>query len=248
MSALVLVPSYHRAGATTVRRVFTDATLAVIESEADEYREREGGEIVVMPEEVGGNISRTRNWILDYGFQRSERVVMVDDDLTIFGRHEWNWQRSQYDAVHYDYGRVLDFIENGFEMAEDLGIHLWGVNMQSGPQSYLGYAPFSLVLPVLGPFTCVTKSALRYDARLRLNEDYDYFLQHMQRYRRVLRFNSHFYVCDHLRKPGGVTSYRTLDEERRQAETMVRKWGPEIVKYNFERSTNPRVRAPIPGC
>ena len=246
MSALVISPSYHRAGKTTIRTVVEGAAIAVIESEADAYRSQEGGEIVVMPESVGGNISKTRNWILDYGFSHTDRVVMMDDDVTSLGRFEWNTSRAQYDYIKYDHQRMVEFIENGFDMAEDAGVKLWGVGLVAAPMAYREYKPFSLVAPVLGPFTCVLNNDLRYDARLRLNEDYDYFLQHIAKYRRVLRFDSHWYICNHLTMQGGVTSYRTMDEERRQADIMVQKWGSEIVSYNFTRSTNPRIRLPMP--
>tara|TARA_R110000751_G_scaffold48895_9_gene108633 strand:+ start:1382 stop:2122 length:741 start_codon:yes stop_codon:yes gene_type:complete len=246
VSARIIVPSYHRAGKTTIRQVVESAAIAVIESEADEYRSLEGGEIIVMPEKVGGNISVTRNWILDYGFEQSERVVMMDDDVTEFGRFEWNSSRAQYDYLKYDQSRMLEFIENGFDMADEAGVKLWGVGVVAAPRAYREYAPFSFLSPVLGPFTCVSNNGLRYDNRLRLNEDYDYFLQQIQKYRRVLRFDSHWYRCNHLTMPGGVTSYRTLDEEYKQAEIMVKKWGPEVVRYNFDKSTNPRIRVPIP--
>jgi hypothetical protein len=38
-----------------------------------------------------------------------------------------------------------------------------------------------------------------------------------------------------------------MEEEKRQAEIMTKKWGKSVVKYNLEKTTNPRINSPIAG-
>ena len=147
---------------------------------------------------------------------------------------------------------IMDFLVNGFIMAEDLGTPLWGVNLQSDPKFYREYSPFSFLSPVLAPFCChiiddTVRRRIRYDERLGLNEDYDFFLQVIRIYHKVLRFNKYYYKADHLTVQGGCGAHRTLGEELRQAEIMIKKWGPKVVTYDFNKSTNPRIRVPFKG-
>jgi len=134
-------------------------------------------------------------------------------------------------------------------MCEEFGTVLWGLNLQSDPRFYREYSPFSFLAPVLGPFSghVLRENNLRYDERLGLNEDYDYFLQVIRKYRKVLRNNKFFYMAGHLTQKGGCGSHRTLAKEREQAEIMKRKWGSKIVKYDFRKSTNPHVHVPLKG-
>lgn len=242
----IITPSYKRAGEVKAVRLFKNhLIIAVHEFEADEYRYKyPDNEIMVLPDSIRGNMAKVRNYIRDNAGDRY--LVMLDDDVSKMGYHENNG--GQYNMT---LDRVMEFLENGFVMAEEIGTVLWGVNLQSDPKFYRQYSPFSLLSPVLGTFCChiVTDDAkdIRYDERLGLNEDYDFALQVLWKYRKILRFNKYYYVADHLTKEGGCGSYRTLIEEMKQAEIMQKKWGEDIVKYNFKKSTNPRLRVPLKG-
>jgi len=47
---------------------------------------------------------------------------------------------------------------------------------------------------------------------------------------------------------GGCGAHRMMEEEKEQANLMIKKWGPEVVTYNFKRSTNPGVNGHPDGC
>lgn len=239
----VLCPSYRRAGKVRSFDLFGDSLVfCVHEFEADEYRDAyPGSEILVLPDETRRNMGKVRNYIRDNS--GADRYLMVDDDMEWFGYHEQCKRRSM------DRESIEAFIENGFEMAEELGTILWGVNLVDVPRTYRQYSPISLLSPVLGPFCghIGHDRNIRYDERLGLNEDYDFFLQVMQRYHKVLRLNKYFYKVGHLAQAGGCGEYRMMEEEKRQAAIMVRKWGGDVVKYNFEKSTNPRIHLPFRG-
>lgn len=286
---LILVPSYRRAGEVATAERYPGVVLCVQEFEADEYRDAHPDlEIWSVPDTCRGNMAKVRNWMLDEGFQRSSRVVTMDDDVSYLARYyktspgvdETDRCRvcgsvQAGEIVHADecvyrgvefwgqgpppsYYRKLDmddllgFLAHGYDVAEEWGAHLWGVNVQADPKFYREYTPFTVLAPVLGPFSCHVRPAkeedrIRYDERLGLNEDYDFVLEHWRRWRRVVRFNPYFYKCGHIDQPGGCASHRTMDAEKRQAEIMQSKWGRKLVRYNFDRSTNPVLHPPFRG-
>ena len=70
---------------------------------------------------------------------------------------------------------------------------------------------------------------LRFDERLPLKDDYDYCLQNLNKYRKILRFN---YACmikkDHGNL-GGCADYRTMSREMDQLKLLQKKWANKIV-------------------
>jgi len=236
---IILVPSYKRAGEVLTRRWLHDAVLCVHEFEYMEYRDKEGGEIVTMPDNIRGNMARIRNWMLDYGFSKDDHVVMMDDDIVKVG------YRENGSPISVDEDYFMDFLKMGFEIASGAGSKLWGVNVNEANLFYYEWLPISVNVPVLGTLCCHIKNDLRYDESLSLNEDYDFFLQHCFKYRKVLRFDKWHYIAKHLDMAGGCAAYRTIDEEKYQSEIMIHKWGNNIVKYDFKKSTNPTLKVPF---
>ena len=242
---LIVSPSYKRADDVKVRQWFFDITLAVHEFEADEYKDKQGGEIMILPDSTRGSMAKVRQYILEQAGP-DEWVAMIDDDVTEFGYFgkatgEDNW-------VKYDRDDVLQFMWHSNDLAEELGTNLWGVNVSFDPRFYREYTPISLSSPVLGTF-CVQKRTpgINYDLRLGLKEDYDIFLQYLHRFHKVLRFNRYYYKAGHLDVAGGCGAYRVMAEEKKQAEILTKKWGKSVIKWTPERSTNPRIHSPIPG-
>ena len=139
------------------------------------------------------------------------------------------------------------FIYNGYNMCIELDCRLWGINLQSDPKFYREYNPFSLLGAVLGTFSCHYKPELRYDEELFLNEDYDFFLKNIKKYRKVLRFIKYYYIADHLNKAGGCGSYRLKDTEIEQAKIMQKRWGSKVFRFNINKSTNGIVNVPLKG-
>lgn len=243
-SIKIISPSYKRAGNVKAVDVFHDKLiLAVHEFEAEEYKKAyPNNELMIMPDDIGGNMAKVRNYMRDHC--NSRYMVMVDDDVAEIGYHE--------DVERYPIGliAIMDFLANGFRMAEELGTILWGINLQADPQFYREYSPFSFLSPVLGPFSCHIIDdieSIRYDERLGLNEDYDYALQVAHKYHKIFRNNKYYYIAGHLTEVGGCGAYRILDDEREQSEIMLKKWGDKVVSYDFKKTTNPRVRIPLKG-
>ncbi len=237
----VYSPSYKRADNVKVAGWIPEAVLCVHEFEASEYGKHQTNELLILPDSLRGNMAKVRNFILDSC--DAEICVMMDDDVEFVGYYEGGKQvKMEWEAVK---AKILEW----HLQAVDLGTVLFGVNLQTDRKFYREFSPITFQNPVLGPFSCIiTKgNRIRYDERLSLNEDYDYFLQVMRKYHKVLRWNKFHYRAGHLKCAGGCGAYRSLKREKEQAEIMMKKWGKSVVRYDFKRSTNPVLYVPIMG-
>ena len=235
----IFIPSYKRVGRVKTRETIGGGVLAVHEFEAEEYKKGEGGELLIIPDKLRGNIAKVRNYIIDNA--NDDEIVMMDDDISEIGFHE------NMEQVSITPKKFVQFLKNGYQMAKDLDVSLWGVNLQSDPKFYREYSPFSFHSPILGTFSCHYKPELRYDESLFLNEDYDFYLKTINKNRKTLRFNKYYYKANHLGNSGGCGAYRLKDHEIEQAEKMIRRWGKGVFKFNINKSTNGRINVPIPG-
>lgn len=240
---IILVPSYRRAGKVEIIKIYPDCLIVCHDKEYKEYKKYYGNKVVAISDDLIGNMAKVRNEMLKIGYSKTSYVGMIDDDVELIGCYDIkNLKRYK---IEYDSRDINELIYYGFDLCEQFSCKLWGINIQCDPKFYSEVTPFGLTVPILGPFSMHIKNKIRYDERLYLNEDYDYYLMHLYKYRKVLRLNKWHYLADHLSKKGGCASYRTYNQEREQAEIMVKKWGDGIVKYNFDKSFNPRIYAPI---
>ena len=245
----IVIVSYKRADRVLTIANFKegDCIIACNQSDALKYKGYyQGFEILEVPDIIEGNIARKRNWVLN---KINDDVLFLDDDLEFIGYNELTSEKY-YQKLDRD--ELLHFIENGFAMAHEFGTVLWGVNVQKDPKFYREFTPFSMLSPVLGPFMGIVRNDLRFDENIDLKEDYDYFLQVVHKYHKVLRFNKYFYSAGHIDNLGGISLVRSQDHERICAERLVKKWGKSIV--DIERKTqhgnetiNPIIRVPIKG-
>jgi|TARA_Y100000310_G_C20513420_1_gene729987 hypothetical protein len=235
----IFIPSYKRAGKVKTNKTIGGGILAIHEFEAEDYKKKEGGELFILPDKLRGNIAKVRNYILENA--DDDETVMMDDDISEIGFHENMKQIPMMPK------KIIQFLQSGYQMAKDLKVSLWGVNLQSDPKFYREYSPFSLLSPILGTFSCHYKPKQRYDENLFLNEDYDFFLKTINEYRKTLRFNKYYYIADHLGKQGGCGAYRLKDFEIQQAEKMIKRWGSKVFKFDITKSTNGKLYIPIRG-
>ena len=245
----ILSPSWKRESIATSHKYFSNLKYVVCESQAQSYKDH-GLPVLVCPDNVQGNVSRVRNWILDYAGK--DDVLIVDDDLKYLG--VWNGN------VHKKMPKeeVDEFIESGFVLAKEFGVKLWGVNLIQDKGAFREYTPFSLTNVILGPFGGFTNCECRYDEKLPLKEDYDLSLQLLNKYRKILRINNVHYVCEQHTNLGGCAEYRTINAEKDQFRDLEKKWGTSIVRRdNGEANTqrkrqvaydiNPIIKIPIGG-
>lgn len=217
--------------------------LVVAESEAEEYRKGKN-EIVTCPDSVQGNVSRVRNWILDEN-KEADCVVIIDDDCMGVRK----WENQNIHLLNSD--ELMEFAERAAIMCEDVGARMWGVNCVPDKGAYREHMPFGFVSYIGSPFSGHCKSPIRYDLNLPLKEDYDITLQHMNKYRKVLRFNQFHYDVKQAEQVGGCSVMRSYDKEKQQFEALQKKWGASIVAKDFKSKRsfdfNPILKIPIRG-
>ena len=242
----IAIPSYKRANDCITAKNFSKAIIFCHEFEADDYRKHNKNKIITIPDNLAGKgMAVIRNYILDN--TKEEKVLMLDDDIKYIGYYE------DLDLFIMSENEAYNLFENNFRMAEEAGTKLWGLNLQSDKKFYREYSPFSLSSVTLGPCMGIIKDKdIRFDERLGLKEDYDYSIQVLRKFRKILRFNKYHYTSAHIKKKGGCASYRTMKKEEDQAILFQKKWGRNIVKIQRKTqggnpSINPVIHCPIKG-
>lgn len=247
---LIAIPSMGRAGRVStldlVKARGKDVRLFVPEGEATRYRDVYNGntdQVVGVPKRIQG-ITATRNWILEYASGKREReILMLDDDAIGFFKFEKGKRGVGVDAG----ARFLDHVDRMFVLARDAGTNLWGFQVTNDGKTYREFSPFSFISVVVGNCLGIIDDGQRFDERLRVKEDYDFALQSLLKYRRILRNNKFSFFVQHLKNPGGCASYRTIEVEREAVEILRKKWGPEIIGTHHRRGWEIVVRAPLRG-
>ena len=251
----IAIPSYRRARRLAGAEYFKGAKYVVPESQRDEYTATVGaGRLVVIQDSEDGCIGRKRNWIL----RNIDRpVLMIDDDVeglaTVEGSHEGRdgtGKVNQRKKLTPEQAQAV--IEHGFNLANEWGCVLWGIAMNEDGRNYQQYKPFALTEVVLGPFQGHLEHGLMYDERMGTKEDYDFSLQVLNRFRKVLRINKYSYLCRHGDNAGGIVSMRTMERELADCRAIERKWGRAIIHYplaprKITELLNGNVNAPIRG-
>lgn len=258
MKISVNCPSYKRPYVETLEYL-PFCKVWVDHKEYEDYIKANPGleeNIISCPEGIQGNVSRIRNYILDQEFKNGADVVcIVDDDLKGIYHFEVK-DGYAYNDVLVTAEEFLDFIEKGTILCEDFGFKLWGVNLNKDSLNYIHRQPFNTKAIILGPFSCHLKNEIRYDEDLPLKEDYDLAIQHLNKYRGILRLNKYHYNCKQSINPGGCATYRNYDREKQQFEALQHKWGSKIVKQDRTSKSkkekvnmdyNPIIKIPIKG-
>ncbi len=244
----IYAPSYKRANGVKTHKLIPDVIYCVHEFEAHEYIDK-GYNVEVMPDEVGGNIARVRNYIKDNYIK--DKGLMIDDDIE--GLKVWGWDDGLPQAV--DVEDIEEFIEQGFNLCEQFGCRLWGINIIGDKGSYREYTPFSLTNTISGSFMGFLNNELSFDETMPLKEDYDYSIQNANVYRKLLRINYAYMIKKDHKNKGGCADYRTVEREKENMKLLQNKWGRKIVKQDKgnkgkKQTTydiNPVIHIPING-
>jgi len=254
MKVVIACPSYKRPNGVDTLAYLPSTKVYVSASEFEAYKKNyPKANIISVDPKFQGNLCRIRNYILDDN--KGDIVCIIDDDLKFLGYFEKNTVVKL--TCEAD---VISFLIKYSNLALDLGVKLWGINISPDKQNYREYTPFSLTSYIGGPFMVHLDTDLRFDERFPLKEDYDFTLQNLNKYRKVLRVNKFFYSVKQVEQVGGVAEYRNLDEEKRQLKELQKKWGNKIVQTDsLENSRshsstkkrnvdiNPIIRVPIKG-
>lgn len=228
METIICVPSYRRPNKVDTLKYLPHIKIYVDESEAEDYQSNyPSANFRIAPKGVQGNLCRIRNYILDDKENEGKAICILDDDLKHIGYFE---SGAEHKLMNED--EVMAFLNKYTALAEDWGIKFWGINVNPDKQCYREYTPFSLTSYIGGPFGVHLGHSVRYDEKLPLKEDYDFTLQLLNQYRKILRINKFFYNVKQMEQAGGCATYRNVEEERRQLDLLQKKWGKRIVHFD----------------
>lgn len=257
MNISICCPSYKRPIVKSLKCV-PYAKIYIDKSEYEEYKkENPDANIIVCDDGIQGNVARVRNYILNKEFHNGTDVVcIIDDDLQGIYRFDVN-EKTKFGYERKIIENLEEFIYKYSVICSEFGYKLWGVNCNSDALSYRHYSPFSLTSIILGPFCCHLKNDIRYDEKLPLKEDYDLAIQHLNKYRGILRLNFAHYICEQSTNSGGCASMRNMKREKEQFESLQKKWGGKIIREDKSNKGktqkikmfdyNPIIKVPIKG-
>jgi hypothetical protein len=261
MKSAIFIPSYKRPKVKSLEYLKNNKEVKVFicidKSEEKEYKNnnnlKDNEKIIIMDKGIQGNISRVRNWIIDNYLDNYDVICIMDDDLSYIGYFE-NGERKRLDS-----SLLNDFIYKYSLLCKEWGYMFWGLNLNTDDMNYREFAPFSTLSSVLAPVSFILKgNQCRYDEKIPLKEDYDFFLQNIAKYKGVLRVNKFHYLVKQGEQEGGCAYIRNSKEEKRQLELLQEKWGSKVVKMDKNRGLkrnnkraiidyNPIIKVPIKG-
>lgn len=202
-----------------------NATWIVGAGEKQHYRDA-GAEFVVE----GGGLCESRNLALVEAENLSVPCVQISDDLRKLEIAEWNGDKETKKTsrpISFE-GAVNLILER---MAAEK-LMLGGV----APTANLFYynKPTASNLFVIGDFIVVRPCGLYFDEGLKLKEDYDYTLQHFDKYGGALRCNDILAHFLHRTNAGGAVASRTSELEQKSIAHLKAKW-PDLIVDNPRR-------------
>ena len=252
----ICILSYKRAGRVAGYNYFPTAKIVIPESQKNEYLAcYDKNRLIIIPDKNDGLCVKKRIWIMN---NIKRPLLMLDDDVKAIVMTEgmYKVKRNKHykatEKITLTSEQADNFIINGFNLAYQFGCKFWGINVNTDRRNYQQYKPFSLTQPILGPFQAHLNHDLNYDERTGTKQDYDFSLQMLNRYNKILRINKYAYDCKHGDNSGGSVSSRTQKIEINYCEAIMRKWGKNIIKYRIPplKKTdllNGRVNIPIKG-
>lgn len=218
---LVAIPSKGRAGRTRSDVVLPSAKLFVPRLEAIAYRKASKCEVVAVPDSVRG-ITPTRNWILDWaGKAGIDRVVQVDDDVRTCGYIELLADRSKKRRMtEADFLAEFDKL---FDLTEDLGYRIWGVDTVGATRALYPFKPFLWQTYVTGSCMGIRRdTGIRFDESFTVKEDYEITLRCIKEDGGVVGARYFCWVNSHWTDAGGCKDYRTQTMEEQTIRRLIR--------------------------
>ena len=224
----ILIPSRKRVhNAKNILELLPTAKLFVDEREAADYAEVVGDDVIITHKPTNG-IVEVRTLAIQQAKARG--LFMVDDDLksviSIVGRRSRKITKP---------ASILRIIDNGFRVADDLGIKLFGWNRNPNPMQFFSTDPFGWVGPVAGIIGVIGKRYIP-DKRLTNYEDVDMTMQCLLNDRVVMCDRRYYFDFGRVWKGvGGLQGVRTSNSEEMDRAFINRKWG---IYANVGMSTN----------
>lgn len=219
----IVCPTHGRAGTIVTHKIVDPIILCVAESQEPLYREAHPDlELVTHPDDVVG-LARKRDWM----HQHFGDVFMLDDDLTAV--LDLTSTVGRIDRIPPK--RVPAHIYRLHEMAEDIGVYLYGFAPVADIRTYKALNPFRFKGYVPGhSFGLRAGSNLWFHPDC-IQEDYWICLLNAHFHRMVIRDDRiGFFQKDTFKGVGGLGAHRTQGREGEGFRLLKEHFGKAVSK------------------
>tara|TARA_B100000900_G_scaffold350883_1_gene317686 strand:+ start:27114 stop:27830 length:717 start_codon:yes stop_codon:yes gene_type:complete len=234
----IYIISYKRPEIVRTYDYLGTGHIIVPKSQEKDYRKKYGDAVLSIPDKQDGSECRKRNAVIDLIKEREPNGIgwMIDDDLLYLKR------KKEREVLSGD--QALEVMEILQIMMEDSNITFSGFDYTEDNMKNKDFAPFSLTKFFCQMVLLNVNDGLRYDERMRVNGDLDFWVQKMQRNRRILKMNQFAAIC--YGEEGGEGSVIGWDEsDRTKAHKFInKKFGFPITTWN---KTRWEYKTPIKG-
>lgn len=194
----------------------------VPDGEREAYMKMGAADVV----EAGNTLCSQRTAALRYAWGKKKICVQLSDDLT-----KLELACSKTHAVPITVGTAATLIHQAMKA---VGCKLGGVAPTSNKFYFNPNQPLNTRAFCVADFLVVEDCDLYFDPNIRIKDDYDYTMQHIQKFGAVARHNGILASFKHYTNEGGVTTYRTPEVELADVAYLKAKW-PGAFRDNPKR-------------
>ena len=212
-----------------------DATWFVGDNEYEQYKSNGAKQVI-----ESGSLIESRNQALQHSFDKGQDCVMLDDDFVRIQNYQHNTLTtiSLQQAIEQAQLILYEALRARFYLA--------GFAPTTNTFYYNMNKPITFNTFIISAFIYVRHGCnLYFDTNLRTKEDYDYTLQHIDKYGGAARINYILPEFKHFGNKGGVVDYRTPQVEQNSIAYLKRKWGNDIIRDNPRRANEILLRIPV---
>lgn len=219
----IVIPSHKRWDRVLAKKLVNNPIICVAESQKEIYgRYNPGYEIVTHPDSVVGLIPK-RNWMARYFGD----LMMLDDD--VYTVKKLFSEKGEH-GVERDPDKITHIIEELYELACALDVHLFGFTSAISPVMYNEWGYYSLSKMITGcSYGVRYNKNVWWNEEIRLKEDFWISCYMKYKERRVLtdlRYN--FAQKGTFVNAGGLAAFRNQEEERRSILFIKKHFGESI--------------------
>jgi hypothetical protein len=169
----------------------------------------------------GGTLCCSRNAALDKAFKKKMTCVQLSDDLMGLGMAINKKNVAKMETIHPFLDEMLDHLDQS-------GLKLAGINPTGNAFYFDPLKPVKTSHFIIGDFCMIRPTDLRFDEEYQTKEDYDYTMQHIQKYGGVIRSDRLLCRFKHYTNKGGAVDIRNVRVEQESIKRLKQKWGSNI--------------------
>ena len=236
----IYIPSYNRPNKVRTFDLLGVGRIVVPQSQAAEYRKNYGDAVMSIPDNKDGSVNKKRNAIIDLIKlqQEDQSAWVLDDDLKGIKR------KKEGNMLSAD--EIIELFEKTEIMAKDMGAKFAGFDYSEDCMKLKDMTPFSLTKPCFHSVYLNVSDGIRYDERLRVQGDLEYWIAKMNVNRFGLKLNQ--YAALSFGEDGDASSVIGYNKNDRLkgAIAINNKYGRKIITHN--KKGNQKFTIPIKGA